>query len=55
MADHCINCIKEKKFNRAIGEMNRKLIDTDIFKAIEMPRKINRIQTAQHFEKINRI
>jgi hypothetical protein len=55
MANYCITCIKNKKFNRAIGEERRELVDVDIFKAIQMPRKHNRTQLANEFQKINRI
>jgi hypothetical protein len=55
MANHCIKCVKEKRFNRAIGEKYRKLVDVDIFKAIKMPQKHNRVSLAKEFQEINRI
>jgi 6-phosphofructokinase 1 len=55
MANHCINCIKAKKFNRVICEHNRDIIDVDIMQATAMPRKPNKMHLVQEYNKINRV
>jgi hypothetical protein len=55
MALHCIDCIANRRFNRAIGEVRRQVIDIDIHEAVELPRKRNNVRLAKIYEKINRI
>jgi 6-phosphofructokinase 1 len=55
MANHCIDCIKKNKFNRAIAEIENKIIDVDLKEATTMPRKRNNIKLAKIYEQINKI
>lgn len=55
MANHCIDCISAKKFNRVISRINGKIVDIDILKATSMPKKNNNTQLAKIYEKINQI
>jgi 6-phosphofructokinase 1 len=53
-ANHCIDCILQKRFNRVIVEKSNEILDIDIFKATTMPRKRNNTKLAKVFEAINR-
>jgi 6-phosphofructokinase 1 len=55
MANHCIDCIKAKKYNRVISEIRRKIIDVGIKEATTMPKKKNQIQLAKIYERINQV
>ncbi|GHU47145.1 ATP-dependent 6-phosphofructokinase [Bacilli bacterium] len=55
MASHCIDCIASHRFNRAVGEVRRQIVDIDIHEAVQLPRKRNNVRLARLYEKINRI
>jgi 6-phosphofructokinase 1 len=55
MANHCIDCIKAKNFNRVICEHDRDIIDIDIIEATTLPRKPNKMDLVQEYNKINRV
>jgi 6-phosphofructokinase 1 len=55
MANHCIDCIKARKFNRVICEHDRDIIDIDIVQATTLPRKPNKMYLVNEYNKINRV
>jgi 6-phosphofructokinase 1 len=55
MANHCIDCIVNKNFNRVIAEIENKIIDIDIIEATSMPQKKNNNSLANAYEKFNQI
>lgn len=55
MGNYCIKCIDNKKFNRAIGEKHRELIDVNLGDAVALPRKKNKVELALEFERLNKI
>lgn len=54
MARHCIECIVAKKFNKAIGEVNRKVSDIDIQVAVNLPKKPESFILVKQFEEMNK-
>jgi 6-phosphofructokinase 1 len=55
MANHCIDCISKKQFNRVISRINGRIVDMDIIEATSMPKKSNNVKLAKIYEKINQI
>lgn len=53
MATHCIECIVAGRFNRAIGEIERKVVDIDINEALQIPSKEDATKLVDKFEQIN--
>jgi 6-phosphofructokinase 1 len=53
MANHCMECINKKKFNRVMSRAGGTIIDIDIIDATTMPKKINNVKLAKEYEGIN--
>ncbi|MDR3163473.1 MAG: ATP-dependent 6-phosphofructokinase [Mycoplasmataceae bacterium] len=55
MANHCIECLLQKRFNRVIVQKSGEILDVDINEAIALPHKRNNTKCAKIYELIDRV